>query len=116
MSLRRHARFGLIARDAGLIMLLGAWAASAALTPGVVTQSNRTFQPRQIEMARGGTIRFVNDDGQLLHHIYSTSPSFSFDSGEQEPGKTIEKRFTIAGTFTVLCGIHPKMRLAVTVR
>lgn len=96
-------------------LILGAWAASAA---GIttVTQSNRKFQPQQIEVERGGTIRFVNDDGQLVHHIYSTSPSFSFDSGEQAPGNMIEERFTVAGTFTVLCGIHPKMRLSVTVR
>ena len=56
-----------------------AWAAWAADIP-VVTQANRKFQPQQVEVARGGTIRFVNDDGQLLHHIYSTSPGFSFDS------------------------------------
>ena len=80
-----------------------------------MTQANRKFQPQQVELERGGTIRFVNDDGQLLHHIYSTSPTFSFDSGEQEPGKAVETRFPVAGTFTVLCGIHPKMRLVVTV-
>ncbi len=99
---------------AALAWALGAWAAWAADIP-VVTQANRKFQPQQIEVARGGTVRFVNDDGQLLHHIYSTSPAFSFDSGEQEPGKTVEERFPVAGTFTVLCGIHPKMRLLVTV-
>ena len=81
-----------------------------------MTQVNRKFQPGQIEVARGGTIRFVNDDGQLLHHVYSTSPGFSFDSGEQEPGKAVEEQFPVSGTFTVLCGIHPRMRLVVTVR
>ena len=105
----------LLACCGALAPILGAWAAWAANVP-IVTQANRKFEPQQIEVARGGTIRFVNDDGQLLHHVYSTSPDFGFDSGEQEPGKAIEERFPVPGTFTVLCGIHPKMRLVVTVR
>lgn len=108
----RRPQLSLAACGAALASVLGAWAANVP----VVTQQNRKFQPSQIEVARGGTIRFVNDDGQLLHHVYSTSPAFGFDSGEQEPGKTIEERFLVPGTFTVLCGIHPKMRLVVTVR
>ncbi len=110
----RRPQLRLAACGAALASVLGAWAAWAANVP-VVTQVNRKFQPQQVEVARGGTVRFVNDDGQLLHHVYSTSPTFDFDSGEQEPGKAIEERFPVAGTFTVLCGIHPKMRLVVTV-
>ena len=108
-------QFLLAAAGAALATMLGAWTAWAVSVP-IVTQQNRKFQPPQIEVARGGTIRFVNDDGELLHHVYSTSPDFGFDSGEQEPGKAIEERFPVPGTFTVLCGIHPKMRLVVTVR
>ncbi len=115
MTLRRQTRHRLVSCGTALALVLGAWAASAAET-AAVTQSKRMFQPQQVEVARGGTIRFVNDDGQLLHHVYTTSPIFSFDSGEQAPGQAIEERFNIAGTFIVLCGIHPKMRLAVTVR
>ena len=114
MTMRRP-RLPLAACGTVLASALGAWAAWAADT-ATVTQANRKFQPQQIEVARGGTVRFVNDDGQLTHHIYTTSPAFDFDSGEQEPGKTVEERFTVPGTFTVLCGIHPKMRLVVTVR
>ena len=111
MSRHGHARWWLTALGAGVTTIL-----AAAPMVGAVTQSHRMYQPPDIEVARGGTIQFFNDDGELLHHVYLTSPSFSFDSGEQAPGKTIEVRFTVAGSFTVLCGIHPKMRLAVTVR
>lgn len=114
MTARRRPRL-CPALGGALTLILGAWAAWAADTP-TVTQANRKFQPQQVEVARGGAVRFVNDDGQLLHHLYSTSPAFSFDSGEQEPGRIVEERFPVAGTFTVLCGIHPKMRLVVTVR
>ena len=114
MSIQRRPRFCLASCGAALTLVLGAWAASAA-DVCIVTQANRKFQPPQVEVARGGTVRFVNDDGQLTHHVYSTSPAFDFDSGEQEPGKIVEERFTVPGTYTVLCGIHPKMRLVVTV-
>jgi len=114
MTLQHSVRLCLVVCGA-LALSVGAWAASASGV-ATVTQSHRMFQPQQIEVPRGGTIRFVNDDGELLHHVYSTSPSFNFDSGEQVPGQAIEERFNVAGTFVVLCGIHPKMRLAVTVR
>lgn len=113
MTARR--RTCLAACGAALLPALGAWTVWAADIP-TVTQANRRFQPQQVEVERGGAVRFVNDDGQLLHHLYSTSPAFSFDSGEQEPGRIVEERFPVAGTFIVLCGIHPKMRLVVTVR
>lgn len=104
-----------LAAGGALSMAVGACAAWAATTV-TVTQSQRRFQPQQVEIARGGTVRFVNDDGQLPHHVFAVSPSFSFDSGEQAPGTSVEARFDAAGTFVVMCGIHPKMRLAVTVR
>ena len=109
-------RFRLACCGAAPALVLGAWAAWATAEVATVTQSNRKFQPSQVEVPRGGAVRFVNDDGSLLHHVYSTSSSFGFDSGEQEPGKVVEERFNVPGTFTVLCGIHPKMKLVVTVR
>jgi plastocyanin len=34
---------------------------------------------------------------------------------EQPPGKTVDIVFTHAGSYNVLCNIHPKMRLEVHV-
>ena len=64
---------------------------------------------------RGETVQIVNDDGDLLHHAYLESNRFSFDSGDQEPGSKTDVTFPVSGTFTVLCGIHPKMKLLVRV-
>ena len=88
-----------------------AWAATFT-----VSQKDRVFQPGTLTIARGDTVRIVNDDGELLHHAYVKTPQFSFDSGEQEPGSKTDVVFSVAGTFTVLCAIHPKMRLVVTVK
>ncbi len=104
----------------GLIVLTLAGAATATLAlAGAVhedRQKNRVFEPRNLQLQVGDVVRIVNDDGELLHHAYVKSDTLNYDSGEQEPGSSIDIRFTTAGTFAVLCGIHPKMRLDVTVR
>lgn len=82
----------------------------------VVSQKQRAFQPNDIALRRGDTLRIVNDDGELLHHAFIRSERMNFDSGEQEPGSAVRVRFTSAGTFQVNCAIHPRMRLTVTVR
>jgi plastocyanin len=41
--------------------------------------------------------------------------AFSFVSNEQEPGRNVDVRFPVAGTFEVRCEIHPRMLLTVTV-
>ena len=89
---------------------------SPAAPPHRVSQRNQAFMPGQLEIRVGEVVRVVNDDGDLSHHAYVSSPRFRFDSGDQGPGANVDIPFTAAGTFNVLCGIHPKMRLVVTVR
>jgi plastocyanin len=84
--------------------------------PHIVSQKGRAFQPGQMTIERGETLDIVNDDADLLHHAYIDADDFSFDSGDQEPGSRARIVFSKTGTFTVLCGIHPKMNLVVTVR
>ena len=86
-----------------------------ALPQYTISQKGREFHPGQIAIKRGETIQIVNDDGDLLHHAYIDAKDFSFDSGDQEPGSKTDVTFPVAGTFSVLCGIHPKMKLTVHV-
>lgn len=81
----------------------------------LVSQSDRTFRPAALEIRVGDTVRIVNDDGELIHHAYVQSPSFTFDSGEEAPAARVDIVFPVAGRFDVRCLIHPKMRLVVTV-
>ena len=80
-----------------------------------VSQKGRAFQPNALLVPRGASVEIVNDDGDLLHHVYIDAPDFSFDSGDLKPGSRTEIVFNVAGTFAVLCGIHPKMKLTVRV-
>lgn len=83
--------------------------------PYSISQKDREFRPREVAIKRGEALRFVNDDGELLHHAYLSSDTFNFDSGDQQPGSQFEVIFSVAGHYTVLCGIHPKMKLVVHV-
>jgi len=114
-SLMRRAEFRAFA--AGAILTLLGGAAWAALSSPLyqVSQKGRAFQPGEVSIRRGETVQIVNDDGDLLHHAYVDSERFSFDSGDQEPGSKTDVTFSVFGTFSVLCGIHPKMKLLVRV-
>lgn len=112
----RRARV-LAAAAAMSLSLLGGMAWAALNSPlHLVTQKGRTFRPGEITIKRGETVEFINDDGDLLHHAYLNSDKFSFDTGDQEPNSKNDVVFTEAGTFNVLCGIHPKMKLVVHVQ
>jgi plastocyanin len=102
---------------AAIALSLLAGLAWADLGPGhfQVSQRGRAFQPGELSVKRGDVVQIVNDDGDLLHHAYIESDVFNFDSGDQEPGGKVDVAFTVAGNFTVLCGIHPKMKLLVHV-
>ena len=119
ISRHRYARIHRIGIGIFAVMLLsGSAIAMQDLPPGAVliTQKNRAFDPGTVEIDKGQTLHIVNDDGQLMHHAYVASSNFNFDSGEQLPGTAVDIQFPGLGRYFVLCGIHPKMRLAVTVR
>ncbi|WP_216856287.1 hypothetical protein [Acidisphaera sp. S103] len=90
--------------------------AAIAADPYIVTQKGQMFHPGKLSINRGDTVEIVNDDGELIHHAYVDSKTFSFDSGDQEPGSKTDIVFSVPGDFVVLCGIHPKMRLDVSVK
>lgn len=69
-----------------------------------------------MDLLTGDTLRIVNDDGDLQYHAYIDSSTFKFDSGDQEPGSTSDITFPVVGTLMVQCGIHPHMKMLVTVK
>jgi plastocyanin len=104
-----------IAFVAGALTAFGTVMVSA-LPEYTISQKGREFHPGEITIKRGETVKIVNDDGDLLHHAYIDSPTFSFDSGDQKPGSVTPIVFSTAGNFNVLCAIHPKMLLVVHVQ
>jgi len=103
----------------GVALLLIVAAGAVAALPNaerIVSQKGRHFQPGAISLHPGEHITVINDDGDLIHHAYIDAPDLTYDSGDQEPGMKAVITFPKDGDFTVLCGIHPKMKLSVHVQ
>jgi plastocyanin len=95
----------------GLALLsLGGMAADTT-----VVQQHRAFSIERIMLGLGSTLHFSNQD-DFAHEVFVESPSFTFESDEQEPGEKLAITFTARGHFTVHCHIHPKMHLDVDVQ
>jgi plastocyanin len=109
------ARRPVIIAAAGAVLTVFGSLAGAAL-PQLVSQKGREFTPGTVNIGRGEAVQIVNDDGDLRHHAYISSNTFSYDSGDQEPGTKASITFPVAGDFDVLCAIHPKMKLTVHVK
>lgn len=110
----RSARYR-AAVAAGTLITIGGMAWAVASSPQVF-QAGRVFQPGEITIKRGESVQIVNDDGDLVHHAYIESEKMNFDSGDQKPGSRTDILFSQPGDFTVLCAIHPKMKLIVHVK
>ncbi len=112
----KSGRFAILAAAAALSVLAGGigWTQQKSLY--VISQRGRAFHPAFLTVKQGETVRIINDDGDLLHHAYIESDTFNFDSGDQLPGSQTDIVFSVPGTFNVLCGIHPKMKLVVIVK
>jgi plastocyanin len=117
LTLLRRLRIGEFIGVQITAAIVGGMLTGAALgvNPTPISQKDQEFRPREIVIKRGEALRFINDDGELLHHAYLSSDNFSFDSGDQQPGSKFDVIFPVVGDYTVLCGIHPKMKLAVHV-
>jgi cytochrome c peroxidase len=79
-----------------------------------ISQRNRQFAPLRAALTSGGVLEIVNDDN-TAHNIRIDSPELRLNSGIQDPGQAVSWRMTKPGRFVAFCGIHPRMRLEVTV-
>jgi plastocyanin len=73
---------------------------------------DKAFRPRNLTIARGTVVRWVNR-GDLSHT--TTSNRSLWDSGTLAPGDTFRRRFRRAGTFRYHCTIHSGMTARITV-
>lgn len=94
-------------------LLLGT--GTPALAPQhVITQKGRVFTPGTMTIKGGEEVVFQNDDS-VSHHIYSATRGYEFNLETMRPGQQTSRAFSKAGRVDVRCGLHPGMRLIVTV-
>ena len=73
---------------------------------------DNAFRPRNLSIARGTVVRWVNR-GDRSHT--TTSDTRIWDSNILSPGDTFRRRFRRAGTFRYHCEIHTGMTATITV-
>ena len=76
-----------------------------------VAMKNMKFSPATIDIKKGDTIEWKNDD--ITPH---TATSSTFDSGSIDPDRSWRHTFTETGNFSYSCTFHPDMKAAVIVK
>lgn len=86
--------------------------AGGARSTATVTIASFAFSPQNPTFKVGQTVTVVNNDS--APHTW-TSEEGGFDTGRLQPGQSTTVTLSKAGSFTVICEIHPSMTGTVTV-
>jgi cytochrome c peroxidase len=97
------------------LALLALAATVPAAAPITITQKGLQFSSTELTVGKGQVVTFVNDD-RTSHNITVKGDGVNLNGGLQQPGGQFSVPFTKPGTYEVSCGIHPKMKLEVTVK
>jgi plastocyanin len=89
-------------------------AAAYAATEQVITQKGRVFSEQSTTVKKGSAVVFFNDD-TVPHNIMSVSKGNEFNLGSQGPGTSTPVTFSEVGDVAVICAIHPRMKMTVTI-
>jgi plastocyanin len=72
----------------------------------VITIDNFTFSPKELTVAVGTTVKWVNHD-DIPHTVVEKKTTFR--SKALDTDDAYSYTFTSAGTFDYFCGLHPHM-------
>jgi plastocyanin len=86
---------------------------AAAVEAKAVKITDGTFEPADLEVRVGTTVKWTND-GKKPHTV--TSDKGDWGSGELSTGQTFTATFTKPGTFEYHCKLHPVMKAKITVK
>ena len=95
-------------------MALAALTLAAHAASTAVGQKGRVFSTEALTIKKGETVVFTNDDS-VPHNVVSKAPGNEFDLGYQPPGASTPVTFDAAGNVSVICTIHPRMKLTIQV-
>lgn len=66
------------------------------------------YEPAELRIAAGTTVRWVNHEKRASHSILFTGPG-GFESERLFPGESWERTFDTPGRYPYSCGPHPEM-------
>ena len=81
-----------------------------------IHQHNLHFSEAKAAVRVGDVLTFTNDD-DVIHNIgvRGGADDETQDLGLQKPHVSVSHRFAQAGEFVVVCSIHPRMRIKISV-
>jgi len=88
----------------GAMLAFGAVAAQDATD--VITIDNFTFTPKELTVAVGTTVKWVNHD-DIPHTVVEKKTTFRSKALDTDDSYSFT--FASAGTFDYFCGLHPHM-------
>jgi plastocyanin len=97
-----------------ILAVLGGLSTGALAANEVIRQQGRAFSSESVTVKRGDALTFLNDD-TVPHNIMSGSKGNEFNLGSQAPGSSTDVTFNEVGDVTVICAIHPRMKMTVKV-
>jgi plastocyanin len=110
MTPRHHA---VLALAGGLILAIGPPASAHGAGPHVDIAGYH-YLPADLTVTAGTTVTWTNED-TAPHTVTSSSGPESLSSPELAKGQSWSHAFTVAGTFTYYCAVHPDMTARLTV-
>jgi plastocyanin len=93
-----------------------AFAPPAAAANGVaeVKIENYKFDPPELKVKAGTTVKWVNNEKRASHSVIWLGPG-GFESDRMFPGESYQRKFDKPGTYPYSCGPHPEMKGVVAV-
>jgi plastocyanin len=97
-----------------VVLGLGLGITTAFAVEHSIGQKGRHFSESEITIKKGDSILFVNDDN-ISHNVLSTTSGNEFNLHSQAPGTSTSVTFDKTGDISVICAIHPTMKMLVKV-
>ena len=83
--------------------------------PAVVIIKDFKFQPQEITISKGQSVRWENQETRQYHSVWFQALGEAEPEDYLFPEDTYEREFNQAGSFPYRCGPHPEMTGKVTV-
>ena len=93
--------------------------ASPPASPGggtTITMKNFAFDPSTLTVKTGSVVTWVNQDATPHTIVSDTGSLVPFSSAPLPPGASYNFTFTMPGTYTYHCSIHPSMTGTIVVQ
>jgi plastocyanin len=97
-----------------LALSVSAGAAVAANGVAEVKIENYKFDPPELKVKAGTTVKWVNNEKRTSHSVIWLGAG-GFESERMFPGESYQRRFDKPGTYPYTCGPHPEMKAVIVV-